>query len=36
MRGLDIHQEILFSTVIPEQRVPKDHPRMRNLGVVPC
>ncbi|HHJ13240.1 MAG TPA: transposase, partial [Gammaproteobacteria bacterium] len=26
MRGPDIHQETLFSTVIPEQRVPKDHP----------
>lgn len=26
MRGPDIHQETLFSTVSPEQRVPKDHP----------
>ena len=26
MRGADIHQETLFSTVVPEQRVPKDHP----------
>ena len=26
MRGPDIHQETLFSTVVPEQRVPKDHP----------
>jgi len=26
MRGADIQQETLFSTVIPEQRVPKDHP----------
>ncbi len=26
MRGPDIQQETLFSTVIPEQRVPKDHP----------
>jgi len=26
MRGPDIHQETLFSMVIPEQRVPKDHP----------
>ncbi len=26
MRGGDIHQETLFSTVVPEQRVPKDHP----------
>jgi len=26
MRGPDTHQETLFSTVIPEQRVPKDHP----------
>ena len=26
MRGLDIQQDHLFSTVSPEQRVPKDHP----------
>ncbi len=26
MRGPDIHQETLFSTVSPESRVPKDHP----------
>ena len=26
MRGLDIQQNSLFSTVSPEQRVPKDHP----------
>jgi transposase len=26
MRGADIHQDTLFSTVIPEERVPKDHP----------
>jgi len=26
MRGLDIQQETLFSTVSPEQRVTKDHP----------
>ena len=26
MRGPDIQQETLFSTVSPEQRVPKDHP----------
>ena len=26
MRGPDIHQETLFSTVVPEQRVPNDHP----------
>ncbi|AOV15914.1 transposase [Acidihalobacter aeolianus] len=26
MRGADIHQDGLFSTVSPEQRVPKDHP----------
>ena len=26
MRGADIHQETLFSAVIPEQRVPKNHP----------
>ena len=26
MRGPDIHQETLFSTVVPEQRVPMDHP----------
>ena len=26
MRGPDIHQDTLFSTVSPESRVPKDHP----------
>jgi hypothetical protein len=26
MRGADIHQETLFSTVIPEERVPWDYP----------
>jgi transposase len=26
MRGADIQQDTLFSTVIPEERVPKDHP----------
>jgi len=26
MRGADIHQDTLFSTVIPEERVPSDHP----------
>jgi len=26
MRGPDIQQDTLFSTVIPEERVPKDHP----------
>ena len=26
MRGPDIHQDMLFSTVSPESRVPKDHP----------
>ncbi len=26
MRGPDTHQETLFSTVIPEDRVPADHP----------
>ncbi len=26
MRGADIHQDTLFSTVIPEERVPQDHP----------
>ena len=26
MRGPDIQQDTLFSTVSPEQRVPKDHP----------
>lgn len=26
MRGADTHQDTLFSTVNPEQRVPKDHP----------
>ena len=26
MRGPDIQQDSLFSTVIPEQRVPQDHP----------
>jgi transposase len=26
MRGADIHQDTLFSTVIPEERVLKDHP----------
>jgi hypothetical protein len=25
MRGTDIQQDTLFSTVIPEERVPKDH-----------
>jgi len=25
MRGPDTHQETLFSTVIPEERVPADH-----------
>ena len=26
MRGPDIQQDTLFSTVIPEERVPEDHP----------
>ena len=26
MRGADIQQDTLFSTVIPEERVPPDHP----------
>ena len=26
MRGADIQQDSLFSTVIPEERVPLDHP----------
>jgi hypothetical protein len=26
MRGADIHQDTLFSTEIPEERVPNDHP----------
>ena len=26
MRGADIQQDRLFSTVIPEERVPADHP----------
>jgi hypothetical protein len=26
MRGADIQQDTLFSTVIPEERVPADHP----------
>jgi hypothetical protein len=26
MRGADIQQDTLFSTVIPEERVSKDHP----------
>jgi hypothetical protein len=26
MRGPDIHQDTLFSTVSPESRVPKEHP----------
>ena len=26
MRGADIQQDTLFSTVIPEERVPSDHP----------
>ena len=26
MRGADIHQDTLFSTISPESRVPKDHP----------
>jgi len=26
MYGADIHQDTLFSTVIPEERVPKDRP----------
>ena len=26
MRGADIQQETLFSAVIPEERVPPDHP----------
>jgi len=26
MRGADIQQDTLFSTVIPEERVPRDHP----------
>ena len=26
MRGPDIQQDTLFSTVIPEERVPADHP----------
>lgn len=26
MRGPDIHQDTLFSTVSPESRVPRDHP----------
>lgn len=26
MRGADIQQDTLFSTVIPEERVPVDHP----------
>ena len=26
MQGPEIQQDTLFSTVIPEERVPKDHP----------
>jgi transposase len=34
MRGADIHQDMLFSTVIPEERVPADHPLRPNREMV--
>ena len=34
MRGPDIQQDTLFSTVSPETRVPKDHPLRPIRGMV--